>query len=99
MAASSKQLQILIVLLLTAFIQDKIAKDPTTHGSMFISIILGSDKTTVLVGTSDNEYYPLYASMGNVHNNVCHTHRNSLTLISFLVIPKSEPNPFFSHAS
>ena len=31
------------------FIQDIIAKDPETHGSMFILIILGSDKTTVSV--------------------------------------------------
>jgi len=66
---------------------------------MFVPIILGSDKTTVSVGTGDNAYYPLYASIGNVHNNVRRAHRNALTLIGFLAIPKSEPNLFFSHAS
>ncbi|KAG1886826.1 uncharacterized protein F5891DRAFT_1132421 [Suillus fuscotomentosus] len=54
---------------------DKISKDPNTHGLMFVPIILGSDKTTVSVGTGNNEYYPLYASIGNVHNNVqCSRH-------------------------
>ncbi|KAG2093742.1 uncharacterized protein F5147DRAFT_747883 [Suillus discolor] len=56
---------------------DEISKDPNTHGSMFIPIILGSDKTTVSVGTGNNEYYPLYASIGNVHNNVQHAHDDS----------------------
>ncbi|KAG1731306.1 hypothetical protein EDD22DRAFT_982578 [Suillus occidentalis] len=53
---------------------DEISKDPNTHGSMFVPIILGSDKTTVSVGTGNNEYYPLYASIGNVHNNVKYAH-------------------------
>ncbi|KAG1768058.1 hypothetical protein EV702DRAFT_1253519 [Suillus placidus] len=42
---------------------DEIAKDPSTLGSMFVPIILGSDKTTVSVGTGNNEYYLLYASI------------------------------------
>jgi hypothetical protein len=33
--------------------QDIIAEDPDTHGSMFVPIILGSDKTTVSVATGD----------------------------------------------
>ena len=37
-------------------IQDQIAEDPITHGSMFVPIILGSDKTTVSVATGDNQY-------------------------------------------
>ncbi|KAG1856602.1 hypothetical protein C8R48DRAFT_749163 [Suillus tomentosus] len=44
---------------------DEISKDPNTHGSAFVPIILGSDKTTVSVGTGNNEYYPLYASIAN----------------------------------
>lgn len=56
---------------------------------MFVPIILGSDKTTVSVGTGNNEYYPLYASIGNVHNNVRHAHRDALVIIGFLTIPKS----------
>jgi hypothetical protein len=36
-----------------------------------------------------NDYYPLYASIGNVHNNVRHAHRNAVAVIGFLAIPKS----------
>jgi Plavaka transposase len=54
-----------------------------------VPIILGSDKTTVSVGTGNNEYYPLYASIGNVRNNVRRAHRDALVIIGFLAIPKS----------
>lgn len=54
--------------------QDVIAQDPKTHRSVFVPIILGSDKTTVSVATGQNEYYPLYASIGNVHNHVRRAH-------------------------
>ncbi|KAH8978900.1 hypothetical protein EDB86DRAFT_3108365 [Lactarius hatsudake] len=37
---------------------DIISKDPETHGSAFVPVILGSDKTTVSVATGHNEYYP-----------------------------------------
>ncbi|ETW86550.1 hypothetical protein HETIRDRAFT_307777 [Heterobasidion irregulare TC 32-1] len=67
-----------------------IAEDPTNHGSMFVPIILGSDKTTVSVATGQNEYYPLYGSIGNVHNHVRRAHRNALVLIGFLAVPKTE---------
>jgi len=71
--------------------QDKIAEESDdTHGGMFVPVILGSDKTTVSVGTGNNEYYPLYASVGNVHNNVRRAHRNAVTIVGFLAIPKSE---------
>ncbi|KIM70531.1 hypothetical protein SCLCIDRAFT_18645 [Scleroderma citrinum Foug A] len=49
---------------------DIISEDKSTHGSTFVPIILGSDKTTVLVATGNNEYYPLYMSVVNVHNNI-----------------------------
>jgi hypothetical protein len=54
--------------------QDKIVEKLETHGSMFVPIILGSDKTTVSVATGQNEYYPLYMSIGNVHNSVRRAH-------------------------
>jgi Plavaka transposase len=61
---------------------------------MLVPIILGSDKTTVSVGTGNNEYYPLYLSIGTVHNNICRAHRGAVALIAFLAIPKSEyPTP------
>ena len=52
-------------------------------------IILGSDKTTVSVATGNNEYYPLYLSIGNVHNNVRRAHRDAVAIIGFLAMPKS----------
>ena len=51
-------------------------------------IILGSDKTTVSVATGQNEYWPLYASIGNIHNNVRRAHGSGLILVGFLSIPK-----------
>ena len=69
--------------------QDIIAEDLSTHVSMFVSVIVGSNKTTVSVATGNNEYYPLYASVGNIFNNVCHAHRNGVILVGFLAIPKS----------
>lgn len=71
-------------------LKDIISADPETHGAMFVPIVLGSDKTTVSVATGQNEYYPLYASIGNVHNNVRRAHRDALSVIGFLAIPKSE---------
>ncbi|KAG1863920.1 hypothetical protein F4604DRAFT_1882154 [Suillus subluteus] len=69
---------------------DTISKDPEAHGSALVPIILGSDKTTVSVGTGNNEYYPLYASIGNVCNNVRRAHRDALVIIGFLTIPKTD---------
>jgi len=70
--------------------QDTIARDPSTHGSMFIPIILGSDKTTVSVATGQNDFYPLYLSIGNVQNHIRRAHKNALVLIGFLPIPKGQ---------
>jgi len=59
-------------------------------GSTFVPIILGSDKTTVSIATGNNEFYLLYLSIGNVHNNVRRAHRHALVLLGFLAIPKSK---------
>ncbi|KAG1838509.1 hypothetical protein C8R48DRAFT_751535 [Suillus tomentosus] len=67
---------------------DNIAKDPAMHGSMFVPVISGSNKTTVSVVTGQNDYYPLYASIGNAHNNVRCAHHNTVAVIGFLAIPK-----------
>ena len=58
------------------------------HGCTFVPIILGSDKTTVSVATGQHEYYPIYLSIGNVHNDVRRAHKDALVLIRFLPIPK-----------
>jgi hypothetical protein len=59
------------------------------HSAMFVPIILGSDKTTVSVATGHTEYWPLYASIGNIHNSARQAHSSGLVLIAFLPIPKS----------
>ncbi|KAG1826670.1 hypothetical protein EV424DRAFT_1509611 [Suillus variegatus] len=68
---------------------DIISEDPDSHGSTFVPVVLGSDKTTVSVATGNNEYYPLYASIGNVRNNVRRAHRDAVSIIAFLAIPKT----------
>ncbi|KAG2107667.1 uncharacterized protein F5147DRAFT_745903 [Suillus discolor] len=69
---------------------DKISEDPDTHGSTFVPVILGSDKTTVSVATGQNDYYPLYASIGNIQNNMRRAHCNAVVVIGFLAMPKSK---------
>ena len=56
---------------------------------MFVPIILGSDKTTLSVATGHTEAYPLYLSIGNLHNNLRRSHRGGVVLIGFLPIAKS----------
>ncbi|CDO77042.1 hypothetical protein BN946_scf184403.g17 [Trametes cinnabarina] len=69
---------------------DTIAQDPRMHGATLATAIFGSDKTTVSVATGQNEYYPLYMTNGGVTNSVRRAHRNAITLIGFLAIPKTE---------
>jgi hypothetical protein len=85
--------------LLLTLMQDVISKDPLTHGSMFVPIILGSDKTTVSVATGQNEYYPLYLSIGNVQNHMRRAHKNALVIIGFLPIPKGRRPTMFPYIS
>ncbi|KAG2056118.1 hypothetical protein BDR06DRAFT_880806, partial [Suillus hirtellus] len=80
-----------------------ISEDSDTHGSTFMpigcnsalgcaslyTVILGSDKTTVLVATGQNDYYPLYASIENIQNTVCCAHHNAVAMVGFLAMPKS----------
>lgn len=84
------------LLLLVTSGQDIISTDPSTHGAMFVLIILRSDKTTVSVATGQNEYYPLYLSIGNVQNHMRRAHKNALVVIGFLPIPKGKKlNPIY----
>ncbi|KAG2068101.1 hypothetical protein BDR04DRAFT_1158333 [Suillus decipiens] len=69
--------------------EDEIAKDLSTLGSTFAPVIFGSDKTTVSVRMGNNEYYPLYASIGNIHNNVQRVHHDGVANIGFLAMPKT----------
>ena len=70
--------------------QDEIGKKPSSHGATLVPIILGSDKTTVSIATGQNEYWPIYISIGNIHNNVPRAHRNGVALLGFLANPKSK---------
>ncbi|KAH9028893.1 hypothetical protein EDB85DRAFT_1969124 [Lactarius pseudohatsudake] len=69
---------------------DEIAKDPSTHGSTFVPVILGSDKTVVSVATGNTEYWPLYLSIGNVRNSLRRAHKGAVAVIGFLSIPKTK---------
>ena len=60
----------------------------SNRGSMFVPIILGSDKTTVSVATGQNDFHPIYLSIGNIHNHTRRAHKGVLVLIGFLPIPK-----------
>lgn len=56
---------------------------------MVVPVVLGADKTTVSVATGHQEYHPVYMSIGNVHNDMRHAHRDSVVPVAFLAIPKS----------
>ncbi|KAI6143925.1 hypothetical protein BKA82DRAFT_4331090 [Pisolithus tinctorius] len=60
-----------------------------TGGATLVPIILGSDKTTVSVATGQTDYYPLYLSIGNMHNTIRRAHHNTVVLIVFLAMPKT----------
>ncbi|KAG1903540.1 uncharacterized protein F5891DRAFT_977657 [Suillus fuscotomentosus] len=68
---------------------DLIAQNQETHGSTFVPLIMGSNKTIVSVATGHTEYHPLYLLIGNIFNSVRRTHRNGVVLVGFLAIPKS----------
>ncbi|KAI0364939.1 hypothetical protein BV20DRAFT_1056861 [Pilatotrama ljubarskyi] len=63
---------------------------PNSNGAMLVTQVFGSDKTTVSVATGQNDFYPLYMSLGNLHNGVRRAHRDSILPIAFLAIPKAE---------
>ncbi|KAL4244508.1 hypothetical protein ABKN59_010138 [Abortiporus biennis] len=68
---------------------EEIAEDPDTHGAMLCPIILGVDKMTVSNATGHTEFHPVYMSIGNLHNDMRHTHKESVIPITFLSISKT----------
>ncbi|KAK0499094.1 hypothetical protein EDD18DRAFT_1350527 [Armillaria luteobubalina] len=64
--------------------------NPDTQGAMYVAVILGSNKTTISVVTGNVKYYPVYLSIGNLHNPAWQGHHNGVVPISFLAIPKSD---------
>ncbi|KAH9161473.1 hypothetical protein EDB89DRAFT_1913859 [Lactarius sanguifluus] len=68
---------------------DLIAADSSTHGAMFVPIVMGSDKTTVSIATRHQEYHLVYMSPGNLSNIARRAHGNALLPVTFLPIPKT----------
>ncbi|KAF7292191.1 hypothetical protein MIND_01246400 [Mycena indigotica] len=69
---------------------DELAKDPQNHGAVIVPVIGGSDKTTTSVATGQNDFYPLYEGNGLTPNTVRRAHRNAMSLLGFLAIPKTD---------
>jgi hypothetical protein len=55
---------------------------------MFVPVLSGMDKTTVSVATGQNDYHPIYMSLGNLHNSVRQAHLDAVLPVAFLAIPK-----------
>src|ERR1700688_1591164 len=78
-------------LLIRIFAQDIISTEiPDSDGAMFVPILVVSGATTASVATGQTDFWPLYASVGNIHNSIRRGHGNGLVLVGFLAIPKSE---------
>jgi hypothetical protein len=58
------------------------------HGTMFVGIITGSNKTIASVATGHQEFHPLYVGPGNVDNPTRQAHSARLMPCTFLPIPK-----------
>ena len=58
------------------------------HGAMLVSMLAGSDKTTVSIATGNQEYHPVYASLGNISNSSHHGHGTGVLPFAFLPISK-----------
>ncbi|TFK91072.1 hypothetical protein K466DRAFT_542342 [Polyporus arcularius HHB13444] len=67
-----------------------ISELPDTLGATLVPIVLGADKTTVSVATGNQEFHPLYMSLGNITNDMRRAHREAVVPIGFLAIPKGE---------
>ena len=74
------------ILMTHIILQMEITKDPAVHGLTLVPILLGSDKTIASVGMGNVEYYPLYMSIGNLHNGARHVHCGGVAVIGFLAI-------------
>ena len=68
--------------------QTEIAENPNTHGTMLMPVGLGADKTTVTVGTGNQDFHPMYTFVGNIHNEMRKAHRDAVTPVAFLPIAK-----------
>ena len=76
---------------LSGLLKDVIYEEDLVNndGCMFVPIVLGSDKTTVSVGTGDIEYHPLYFSRSLPQQRQASTLERPYSN-QFLTIPKSK---------
>ncbi|KAL1673537.1 hypothetical protein EV122DRAFT_255108 [Schizophyllum commune] len=66
-----------------------LAEDVNTHGSMFVPVISGSDKTTVSVATGHQEFHPVYMSPGCITNTARRARGDGVLPVAMLPIPKA----------
>jgi hypothetical protein len=64
---------------------------------MLAAIVLGADKTTVSVASGDQEFHPVYGSLGVFHNEVRRGHQDGVLPLAFLAIPKGTNHVFRAH--
>lgn len=57
---------------------------------MFVPIYVSSDKTTVSVATGQNDFHPVYISVGNIHNGIRRADVGGFVLLAFLPIPRGK---------
>ncbi|KXN81491.1 hypothetical protein AN958_04537 [Leucoagaricus sp. SymC.cos] len=70
---------------------DMIAEASDDNDSaMFAPVVLGSNKTTVSVTTEQNDFYPLYTSLGNLQSHMRRAHIGSVSVVAFLAVPKTD---------
>nr|GAT55365.1 predicted protein [Mycena chlorophos] len=69
---------------------DVLAEEPEYHGALLVPVITGSDKTCASVGTGHVEFHPYYGGIANLHNGARRGHREGLSLLGFLSIPKTD---------
>lgn len=88
MGSSGKMFSVISSMVSDCCAQDQIAKDPNTHGAMFLPLIMGSDKTTVSVATGNQEFHPFYGSPGVISGIARRSHGSGVLPYSMLPIPK-----------
>ncbi|KAF4581453.1 hypothetical protein EYR38_002781 [Pleurotus pulmonarius] len=68
---------------------DLISADESTHGTMFVGVVAGSDKTVASVATGHQEFHPVYVGSGNIDNSARRAHGNGMLPCAILPIPKA----------
>ena len=54
---------------------------------MLVSVTVSSDKTTASVATGQNDFHPVYVSVGNLTNKARRSDKGGVALLAYLAIP------------